>query len=300
MEIRTLRYFLAVAQEENMTRAARKLHVTQPTLSKQIQALEEELGAKLFLRGRLSMKLTETGRLLRDRAEALVTMADKIQQEFRGIRDAAGGELYLGLAESQRIRLLAQVIRRLKERYPNLHYHLTSGGTRPLLEKLDSGLLDFAVLTEPPDFSRYHAIPFPQAEIWGVVMHREDPLARQDAIQVEDLVGKPLYCADQCWEKEIAAWAGSRFSQLTLEGTYTLSFNSSMFAQEGLGYLLVFDGLIDTSPESGMVFVPLTPRTETRLHLVWKKNSVMTPMAKIFREEIRAAFQGGDPADKNA
>ena len=150
MEIRDLRYFLAVAREENMTRAAELLHVTQPTLSRAMRALEEELGQKLFVRHSFSISLTQEGVLLRDRAEDLVSMADKIEREFLSLDDITGGEVYLGLAESYQIRYLARALRELKRACPGLHYHITSGDTEQVTEKLDKGLLDFAVLCEEP------------------------------------------------------------------------------------------------------------------------------------------------------
>ena len=147
MEIRTLRYFLAVAREENMTRAAEILHVTQPTLSKQLKSLEEELGKKLFTRHSFSIKLTDEGILLRDRAEDLVQMADKIEQEFLSLDDITGGELYFGLAESYQIKYLARAIKVFKEQYPSLHYHITSGDTEQIADKLDKGLLFWTSLS---------------------------------------------------------------------------------------------------------------------------------------------------------
>ncbi len=168
MEIRTLRYFLAVAREENMTRAAEILHVTQPTLSKALKSLEDELGKKLFIRHSFSIRLTEEGVLLRNRAEDLISMADKIEREFISLDDISGGELYLGLAESYQIRYLARVIRDFKTRYPNLHYHITSGDTEQIADKLDKGLLDFLVLAELPDSRRYEYLAFPEKDVWGV------------------------------------------------------------------------------------------------------------------------------------
>ena len=170
MEIRTLRYFLAVAREENMSRAAEILHVTQPTLSKQLKSLEEELGKKLFTRHSFSIKLTDEGILLRNRAEDLVSMADKIEQEFVSLDDISGGDLYLGLAESYQLRFLARAIKTFKENYPNLHYHITSGDTEQLSEKVEKGLLDFVVLVEQPDTRKYEYIEFPQADTWGLII----------------------------------------------------------------------------------------------------------------------------------
>ncbi len=170
MEIKNLRYFLAVAREENMSRAAESLHVTQPTLSKTLKALEDELGKKLFTRHSFSIKLTDEGMLLRDRAEDLVAMADKIEAEFVSLDDIAGGDIYFGLAESYQIRFLAKEIRDLKTRYPNFTYHITSGDTEQVTEKLDKGILDFAVICETPNTEKYEYVTFPEADRWGAVM----------------------------------------------------------------------------------------------------------------------------------
>ena len=165
MEIRTLRYFLMTAREENMTRAAELLHVTQPTLSKAMKSLEDELGRKLFTRHSFSIRLTEEGRLLRSRAEDLVSMADKIEQEFVSLDDITGGDIFFGLAESYQIRYLAREIRAFRRQYPEVHYHITSGDTEQVTEKLDKGILDFAVLAETPDVTKYDALVFPDADV---------------------------------------------------------------------------------------------------------------------------------------
>ncbi|MBR1797792.1 MAG: LysR family transcriptional regulator [Clostridiales bacterium] len=287
MEIRTLRYFLAVAREENMTRAAQLLHVTQPTLSKQLKSLEDELGKKLFTRHSFSIKLTDEGMLLRDRAEDLVEMADRIEKEFFSLDDITGGELYLGLAESYQIRLIAKQIHSLKLRFPDLKYHITSGDTEQVIDKLDKGLLDFVVLAEEPDKSKYEFIPFPEEDIWGVVMPSDSPLVKKKAVKVNDLIGLPLFCSGQSWEKDIPLWAKDKMDKLHLEGSFKLSYNASLFAKEHLGYLLTFDKLIDTSPESGLAFRPLSPKLTTRLYLVWKKDPTFSPIADRFLEQIR-------------
>lgn len=291
MEIRTLRYFLAVAREENMTRAAQQLHVTQPTLSKALRSLEDELGKKLFTRHSFSIQLTEEGVLLRDRAENLVSMADKIEKEFLSLDDITGGDLYLGLAESYQISFLAREIRALKQKYPELRYYITSGDTEQVAEKLDKGLLDFAVLAELPDVAKYDSLPFPESDVWGLVLPSDDLLAKNQTIRVDDLVGLPLFCSGQSWEKDIPHWAKERMPELHLEGSFRLSYNASLFAKEGLGYLLTFDRLIDTSAESGLTFRPLEPRLETKLYLVWKKYQTLTPMAERLLEQVRRSFR---------
>ena len=290
MEIRSLRYFLAVAREENMTRAAEILHVTQPTLSKQMKSLEDELGKKLFTRHSFSIELTDEGILLRKRAEDLVSMADKIEQEFFSLDDVTGGNLYLGLAESFQIKYLAQAIRSFKQDYPNLHYHITSGDTEQIADKLDKGLLDFLVLAELPDSRKYEYIPFPENDIWGVVMPESDALAQKKSLHANDLVGLPLFCSEQGWKNDIRSWAGSAFSEMKLEGSFRLVYNGSIFVKEGLGYLLTFDQLVNTSLGSGLVFRPLSPKLETRLYFVWNRYQTFTPIAERFLKHLRTIF----------
>ncbi len=294
MEIRTLRYFLAVAREENMTRAAEILHVTQPTLSKALKSLEEELGKKLFIRHSFSIHLTDEGALLRNRAEDLIRMADKIEQEFVSLDDISGGELYLGLAESYQIRYLARVIRDFKIRYPNLHYHITSGDTEQIADKLDKGLLDFLVLAELPDSRRYEYLAFPEKDKWGLVIPEKDPLSEKNVIRVEDLKGLPLFCSEQAWNEDIRKWAGSSFSKMKLEGSFRLSYNGSVFTREGLGYLLTFRHLIDTSRGSGLVFRPLDPPLETTLYIAWNRYQTFTPIAERFLQKLKETFFHGE------
>ncbi len=291
MEIRTLRYFLAVAREENMTRAAEYLHVTQPTLSKQIQSLEDELGKKLFVRHSFSISLTEEGILLRKRAEDLINMADKIIDEFVALDDIKGGDIYFGLAETYQIRFLARSINNFKKLYPELRYHITSGDTEQVTERLDKGLLDFAVLAERPDSAKYNYICFPETDIWGLVLPSSSPLAAKKNICVDDLIGLPLFCSGQGWEKDIPIWGGNRMDELHLEGSFRLSYNASLFVKEGLGYLLTLDKLIDTSPDSGLVFRPLFPKLETKIYMIWKKYQIFTPIAERFLQKYKESIE---------
>ncbi len=292
MEIRTLRYFLAVAREENMSRAAEQLHVTQPTLSKSLKALEDELGKKLFTRHSFSIELTEEGVLLRNRAEDLVSMADKIEKEFLALDELTGGDIYFGLAESYQIRFLAREIKAFKTSCPGLRYHITSGDTEQVTEKLDKGLLDFAVICETPDERKYHAISFPEADYFGAAIPADSPLAGKECITAKDLAGLPLFCSEQSWENDIRPWAKEQFSSLHLEGSFRLAYNGSMFAKEGLGILLTLNNLIDTSSESGLVFRPLSPHLEMKMYLIWNKYQSFTPIAERFLRQIQNSFSG--------
>lgn len=287
MDVKALRYFLAVAREENMTRAAEQIHVSQPTLSKQLKALEDELGKPLFIRHAFSIELTEEGQLLRKRAQDLVEMADKITNEFASMDNISGGDLYFGLAESYGIRYLAKQIKAFKVTYPDLRYHITSGGSEQVLERLDKGILDFAVLVELPDYSKYSVLEFPETDHWGVVMPNSHPLAEKQSITVEDLIGHPLFASEQSWQADIPRWAGSKMDQLKLEGSFQLAYNGAMFTAENLGLLLTFDKLVDTGPDSGLSFRPLSPMLENKMYFVWKKHQVFSPIAERFLTRMR-------------
>lgn len=290
MEIKNLRYFLAVAREENMSKAAEQLHVSQPTLSKTLKALEEELGKKLFIRHSFSISLTDEGMLLRDRAQDLVAMSDKIEQEFSSLDDITGGNIYFGLAESYQIRYIAREIYKLKEKYPNFTYHITSGDTEQVTEKLDKGILDFAVLCETPDSNKYEYVKFPEADVWGAIISSSHPLAKKKSIHVSDLIGQPLFVSEQSWNNEIKTWAKERFPKLKLEGSFRLSYNGSVFARENLGILLTFKDLINTEG-TDMVFRPLSPELKSELYLIWNKYQAFTPIAEKFLEQIKKAFK---------
>ena len=290
MEIRTLRYFLEAAREENMSKAAERMHISQSALSKQLKGLEEELGKKLFVRHSFSIELTEEGMLLRKRAEDMLSMADKITAEFASMDDIIGGNIYFGCAESYQLRHLAALIKRFKKQYPGFHYHITSGDTEQVTEKLDKGLLDFAVLVERPDYAKYNVVKMPESDRWGLVMPAGGALAQKDCITFEDLRGLPLFCSGQGWHADLPLWCGERINELTLEGSFRLSYNASVFTREGLGYLLTFEHLVNTSSESGLVFRPLYPELTTDMFIIWKKHQVFTPIAERFINELQKEF----------
>ena len=228
--------------------------------------------------------------LLRDRAQDLVAMSDKIEQEFSSLDDITGGDIYFGLAESYQIRYLAREIYKLKEKYPNFTYHITSGDTEQVTEKLDKGILDFAVLCETPDSNKYEYVKFPEADVWGAIISSSHPLAKKKSIHVSDLIGQPLFVSEQSWNNEIKIWAKERFPKLKLEGSFRLSYNGSVFARENLGILLTFKGLINTEG-TDMVFRPLSPELKSELYLIWNKYQAFTPIAEKFLEQIKKTFK---------
>ena len=290
MEIRVLRYFLEIARESNMSRAAKILHVSQPTLSKQMKELESELGKKLFHRGSTSVSLTDEGMLLRKRAEDILTMVDKTTSEFLELDNITGGEVHIGCAESHQIKYLAWVIKDFKEAYPRFRYHLTSGNTEQVVERLDRGLIDFAFIVEPPNLERYNHIEIPGTDIWGLAIRKDHPLAEKKEIVFADLTGIDLICSEQGMKFDIARWCGENTDQLKLSGTINLCYNGGIFVEEGLGGMLTFDRLVNTGDDSNLCFRPLSPRLETKMYIIWKKYQVFTPVAELLLDELKNRF----------
>lgn len=290
MEIRSLRYFLEIAREENMTRAAERMHVSQPTLSKQMQDLERELGKKLFRRGSAGISLTDEGMLLRKRAEDIIAMADKTADEFKNLGELTGGDIYIGCAESYQIRYLAKVIKDLRKEYPLLKYHILSGDTAQVAERLDRGLLDLAVIVEPPNLQKYNYIELPGADTWGVVMRKDSPLAKKKAVAVEDLEGLDLLSSPQSLEADFPRWCGEKLNRLNFVGTVNLFYNGTAFVKEGDAYLLSFDRLADTGADSDLCFRPFMPALETKMYIIWKKYQAFTPIAQRLMDEIQRRY----------
>lgn len=282
MEIRTLRYFLEIAREGNMTRAAENLHVSQPALSKQMKDLEQELDRKLFLRHSTSLSLTDEGMLLRKRAEDILEMVDKTEEEFHSLDDITGGDLYIGCAESYLIRYLADAIKEFRKQYPRFRFHLTSGTTEQVAERLESGLLDLAFIVEPPDLSRYNHLEVPGTDRWVAVLRGDSPLAEKKTIIFDDLLGQPIMISEQSLKADLTRWCGERVDQLDITGTITLAYNGSVFVRQGLGAMLTFERLVDTGKESGLVSRPLSPELNNKMYLIWKKYQVFSPIAERF------------------
>lgn len=287
MEIRVLRYFLEVAREGNITHAAERLHISQPTLSKQLKELETELGKKLFVRGNYNVRLTNEGMLLRKRAEDILDMVGKTEAEFKALGQVDGGDIRIGCAESDGIRHLARRIKELQTEYPRIHIHLYSGDTEDLAERLDRGLLDFAVLAQSVDLAKYNYLEFPGVDTWGVVMRKDSPLAQKETVQIEDLLGLPLICSRQGIREDIPKLFQEQTDSLNIVATFNLAYNGGILVREGVGYALTFDKLLNTGPDSELCFRPLTPALETKLYMVWKKYQVFSPAAELLLKEMR-------------
>ena len=287
MEFRVLRYFLAIAREGNITRAAEFLNVTQPTLSRQIKDLEEELGQQLFVRGSHNIVLTAEGMMLRKRAEEIMDMVEKTKAEFGSFQKNIAGDVYIGGGETQGMRLIADVIEELRSEYPDIHYHLYSGNSEDVTERLDKGLLDFVLLAQDADFSRYESLVFPGFDRWGLIMKADDSLSGKASIRVEDLDGIPLIVSRQGMKDELLRWAGKHTERFDTAATYDLLYNAAQMVRHGYGYALSFDGLIETDGSSDLAFRPLEPELRSSRVLIWKHHQVFTPIAKLFLEKLK-------------
>ena len=286
MELRVLRYFVQVARDESITRAANALHISQPTLSKQIKDLEAELGVKLFHRTNYSVRLTEDGIRLRLRAEDLLAMADQTMNEFIRKDRSVSGELRIGAAEGEAVRTLGSTMKKLAQQYPDIVYHMYAGDTEMLKEKLDSGFLDFLLICEEPDLHRYQALTIPIDDEWGLVMKAGDPLAEKESVTLEDIASLPLVVSRQAMHQDLAHLFGAAAHRLHIAADYDLSHNASLLVREGFGYLLTFDCLVDLSEKSGLVFRPLAPQLRTRSHLIWRKYQIFSAAAEVFMNTL--------------
>lgn len=276
-------------------RAANSLHITQPTLSRQIQSLEKELGQTLFIRGSHNITLTAEGIILRKRAEEIIAMVEKTEAEFSSMKNVISGDIYIGSGETYAIRLIADIAKKIHDDYPDIHYHLYSGNSKDVTERLDKGLLDFGILIQPADISKYNYINIPAKETWGVLMRRDSPLAIKKSIRKEELLDVPLICSRQAISKEyqkneFAEWFGKDFDKLNIVTTFNLVYNASVMVESGLGYAITIDKISDTSAESNLCFRPLDPILDSGLNIVWKKNQVFSSASELFLEKLHENF----------
>jgi len=288
LDIRVLQYFLAVAREESITKAAETLHMTQPPLSRQLKDLEHELGKQLLIRGSKKVTLTEDGILLRKRAEELVDLMEKTKSELSSSNESITGEVYIGSAETDAISFFAQAAGTLQKEYPFIHYHIYSGDAERVLERLDKGLLDFGLLAGAADVEKYNYIQLPIADTWGVLMRKDSPLSEKKSICCEDLWDKPLILSHQASaNSEMRSWLKKGEKRLNIVLTYDLIYNASHFVKKGLGYAIALDKIINTTGDSELCFRPLSPVMEADLCIVWKKYQVFSKASNAFLKTLQ-------------
>lgn len=291
MELRVLRYFLESCRLGSITKAAEKMNVTQPTMSRQIRDLEYELGEKLFERSNYSIKLTKAGELLRDRAEDILSMADKTVEDFKAIKgDEITGDIMIACAESRNISFLAKCINKVKQSHPGINFHLYAGDSERALEKLDKGLFDFAVIVENVDLKKYNCLSVHAVDRWGVIMRKDSILAKKDYIEKDDLIGLPIMVSRQALEVDIPRYLGDDTEKLNVFATLDLSYNGSVLVREGCGYLLTFDGLVDTGSDSVLCFRPLMPELTTSMYVIWRKHQQFTRAGEVFMDALNVAL----------
>ena len=287
MEFRLLKYFLAVARTENISRAAAELNISQPALSRQLMDFEDELGVKLFFRNKRRTTLTEAGYLLKRRAEEINALIDKTLDEISNSREGVSGNIKIGCGETAGMQIIARAIRELTAEFPMIHCHLYSMDYNGVKEGLDKGILDFGVLIQPAPPKNYSYIEIAHKDIWGVIMRKDSPLAALDKICAEDLDGLPLIISQQALgKKELENWFGKDSSALNIVATYTLIYNASLMAEEGIGYVLSLDKLLNLTENSLLTFKPLSPPNIFKNFFIWKKNQIFSHAALLLREKI--------------
>ncbi len=288
MELRVLRYFLAVAREQSISGAAEVLHISQPTLSRQLMDMEDELGKKLFIRGNRRITLTNEGVLLRQRAEEIIDLVEKTESEITSGDEMISGDIYIGGGETEAIKIIAEIATEFKKEYPGICYQIYSGNAEDVTEKLDRGLLDFGVLIEPADIHKYEHLRLPMVDTWGVLMRKDSELAGKKEIEPQDLLNLPLICSRQMFRtQEMQKWIGRKPEKLNIVATYNLLFNASLLVEAGMGYALCLDKIIKTPDDGMLCFRPLKPSMNVHLDIVWKKNQVFSKAAELFLERLK-------------
>lgn len=288
MELRTLRYFLTVAEEENITRAAELLHMTQPTLSRQLMELEREVGSTLILRGKKGVGLTEDGLFFRQRAQEIVELADRLEQCFVQRNDTVSGMVVIGATESVGSRILAKLICRFAEKYPLVQFSLYNETADVIKERLDKGLADVGLLLEPVDMQKYEYIRLPQKETWGILMRADHPLAENEQITPAEIRPYPLILPlRENVRKDILNWLGAEERDLRVPLSYTLLSNAALLVEQGLGCAFCLDGALGVRSSPDLKFIPVSPEKTTRSVLAWKKNQLFSPAVSLFIQEMQ-------------
>ena len=288
MELREMKYFLAVAKEESISKAAEALFITQPNLSRQMQNLEKELGQQLFIRGSRKITLTEAGQLLRKRAEEIIELYNKTESELTSPITDLSGDIYIGGGESYAMGLIAKAAKKVQLQYQEVRFHLFSGDIAAVSEKLDKGLVDFGIFIEPADLTKYDYLRLPLTDTWGVLMKKDSPLADKEYVTPEDLWDKPLIRSKHSLGKSlITDWFKKSSEELNIVATYNLIYNASILVEEGIGYAVSLDKLINTSGNSNLCFKPLYPKLISHLDIAWKKYQVFPKCAEIFLKRLQ-------------
>ena len=285
MDIRTMQYYLAVVREGTISAAAEALHVAQPSLSRQMKELEEELGASLFERGNRKITLTEEGMVLRKRAEEMVRLMQMTEEEISQIKNHVSGSVRIGAGESFSFHYLSRTAADIAAEHPDIRFHITSGDTQDLMDELNNGLIDFAVIFTDVDHTLYQSIPLPAEDSFGVLMRKDHPLSKKETVRLADLKNYPVIVS----RAALPYFSGSdELSALNVVATYNLIYNASLLVEDGLGMAICFDRLINVSGDSKLCIKPIIPRRENAGNLIWKKYQVFSPAVSLFIDRIQS------------
>lgn len=288
MELRVLKYFLMAAREENITKAANLLHITQPTLSRQLMQLEEELGVKLFHRGKYHIVLTDEGMLLRRRAQEMIELEEKTKREFSKDEAQLAGEIAIGCGETRNMTFLSKKMAEFRRLHPLVHYDIYSATADDIKERMEKGILDIALLMEPVDIGKYEFVRMPQREHWGALVCADSPLADKETLSPDDLAGQPIIIAKrESVQNELANWFGDTYDKMEIAATYNLILNAANMVRNGVGAALCFQ--MDNRYGDPR-FIPLRPRLETGAVLAWKKNQTFSETSSQFIQFIKNSF----------
>ena len=288
IENRLLQYFLAVAEEQSITRAADYLHITQPTLSKQMMDLEASLGKQLLIRGKKKITLTEDGAYLRNRAQEILSLLEKMEASFRESEQIISGDVYIGCGELHSIFPVIQMIKELREEYPDIRFHFFSGNADAVTERLDKGLLDIGFLLEPEINPRYEYVKLPFHERFGVLVRKDSPLAGRESISYEELSALPLIMPSQ--SNHMSAFFAEHLPSPQVVATYNLVYNAGLMVEAGMGCALCIDELINTEGNHPLTFVPIKPAAQADVYLFSKKYQVFSKAVKLFLGRLKERF----------
>lgn len=289
MELRVLRYYLMVAREENITKAAQLLHITQPTLSRQLMQLEEELGVELFHRSKHNIILTEDGMLLKRRAQELISLSDKTIQELSHKDDLLSGEIAIGCGETRSMSFLTEQMKSFQQEHSLVQFSIYSAIADDIKERIEKGILDMGLLTEPVDIGKYEFIRMPYKERWGILVQKDSPLASKESVCPEDLAGVPLLMVKrELVKNELASWFGDYYEQIHISATYNLIVNAATMVKSGIGVALCFD--LGAIYYEDLCFLPLAPALETGSVIVWKKNQTLSAAVSHFIQSVKNAI----------
>lgn len=292
MDTRLLSYFLAIAKEGNMTKASELLHVTQPTLSKQLNKLEETFGGPLFHRKNRQMTLTESGLRLRDRAQEIVDLTDKMVEEMDQNTEDIQGKVVLGCAESESFRLLVQTFKSIQKTDPLIQYDIQSGNAKDVLDRLDIGLIDFALVVGTPNLEKYNVLSLGTSDTWVLIFPKSDPLSKYNEITPEMIDQLPLLVSKQALAtNELSGWMGKEINEKQISATFNLVNNAAIMAEEKFGYLISLDHLVNTGENSSLCSRPLSPKLTAPLYLVWRQNKQLSPAVNRFLDEMKKRIQ---------